>query len=635
MLPEKSTFSRPINVLHVDDDEAFLIMAKQCLEMQNGIRVKSVLSVNEALAILKNKKFDAIISDYEMKDKDGLEFLSALKAIGNTTPFVLFTGKARDEIAVKALNSGAFRYLDKRGSPAATYAELASCIEQASQYVRAQQMLIENEKRFRAIFDSSLDAIVVFNDGGDIIYSNKSAKFLLDYSKDEITKALNKHFNKQFLASYEQNMHEGFKELPNGNLSMMGNTVELTIKNGLAKKIIVELSFSAFIENGQWFGVSIIRDVTERKNQEHLFEKSSQMLKALFSYNPEAIVFLDKSFRVTEINSSFTKIFGFNFEDIKNRNIDIILPEGLEPESKKMKKAIIKKQISLNTKRKRSNGSLVDVCLSAGPLVVSGKLYGFFVTFLDVSDLVFVQGILESALERSILLNEKIKVLGAFTRHDVRNKLALIQGNLYLIKNSCKIEPRSEKHFETIDRSIKNICDIFDFAKTYEMIGIEELVQIDVGKIIQNALCLFSDLKGVKIENCCTGFEVIADSLLTQVFYNLVDNSLKYGEKTQNISIYVEKLENGSAKLTYKDDGVGIDNKFRKHLFEKGNGKGTGLGLYLIHSICQVYGWTLEERGQIGKGVKFEFTIPAEKVKSFIPKTTPSVETNVFQANIA
>ncbi len=390
-LSRKLTLEHSINVLHVDDDEAFLIMAKQCLEMQNTIKVESVLSVNEALVILKKRKFDAIISDYEMNDKDGLAFLRELKAIGNTTPFILFTGKARDEIAVKALNSGAFRYLDKRGSPAATYAELASCIHQASQYIRTQKMLRESEKRFRAIFDSSLDAIVVFNDAGEIIYCNKSAKFMLEYSKDEITKTLNEHFNKQFLASYEQNMHEGFKELPNGNLSMMGNTVELTIKKGSAKKIIVELSFSAFVENGQWFGVSIIRDVTERKKQEHLFEKNSQMLKALFSYHPEAIVFLDKTFRVTEINSSFTKLFGFKFEEVKNRNIDVILPEGLKQESENIKKAIMKKQISLNTKRKRSNGSLIDVCLSGGPLIVRGKVYGFFMAFLDISDFVLVQ----------------------------------------------------------------------------------------------------------------------------------------------------------------------------------------------------------------------------------------------------
>jgi signal transduction histidine kinase len=148
------------------------------------------------------------------------------------------------------------------------------------------------------------------------------------------------------------------------------------------------------------------------------------------------------------------------------------------------------------------------------------------------------------------------------------------------------------------------------------MIGLEELVPVDVGKIIQNAVNLISDLKGVKVENQCMGFEVIADSLLTQVIYNLIDNTLKYGEKVSTISISAQKFDKDSFKLIYKDDGAGIADQFRENLFEKGCGRGTGLGLYLIRTISEVYGWTIKETGQAGKGVQFEFTIPNEKVKS-------------------
>ena len=183
--PEIALISyNPISVLHVDDDVAFLSMAKQCLEMQAHIEVESVQSVQEALEMLKIKKFDVIVSDYQMKGKNGLEFLNEIKTTGITTPFILFSGKGRDEVAIKALNSGAFRYIDKRGALDATYAELASCILQATQYTRAQAMLKESEKRFRAIFYSSIDAILILNDGGEIVFSNKSAKDMLDYAKD-------------------------------------------------------------------------------------------------------------------------------------------------------------------------------------------------------------------------------------------------------------------------------------------------------------------------------------------------------------------------------------------------------------------------------------------------------------------
>ena len=144
------------------------------------------------------------------------------------------------------------------------------------------------------------------------------------------------------------------------------------------------------------------------------------------------------------------------------------------------------------------------------------------------------------------------------------------------------------------------------------MIGVEQLVPVDVGKMVQNALSLFSDLKGVKVENHCMGVEGVADSLLVQVFHNLIDNSSKYGEKATTVNIYAEKADDHSMRLFYRDDGVGIgDAHLRAHLFEKGFGRNTGLGLYLIRKICEVYGWVVQEKGQPGEGVCFEFTVPA------------------------
>ena len=145
------------------------------------------------------------------------------------------------------------------------------------------------------------------------------------------------------------------------------------------------------------------------------------------------------------------------------------------------------------------------------------------------------------------------------------------------------------------------------------MVGSEELVITDIGAMFQSALSLFSDLKGVKVANQCNGVKTPADSLLTQVFHNLIDNSLKYGtKKLSEIKICPEKSKEGPLKLIYEDDGVGIDAKTREHLFQKGFGKGTGLGLYLIRKICEVYDRTVQEKGQLGSGVKFEFILPLE-----------------------
>lgn len=318
-----------------------------------------------------------------------------------------------------------------------------------------------------------------------------------------------------------------------------------------------------------------------------------------------------------EINHSFTKIFGFTLEKIKGKILkEVIVPNGYEEESEMIRKLLSDGHVSCCTLRKRCDGSVFNVAMSGGPLMVNGKVIGFFMVYLDISNLITVQNALENALAKAELLNEKILVLGGFTRHDVSNKLGLIQGNLYLARKKCGVTPDLEAYLQSIEGVIKYIVEIFDSAKTYEMIGSEEIVSIDVGNIVQNAISLFSDIKDVKIENRCYGFKVLADSLLTQVFHNLIDNSLKYGLKIQKIKIYTVKNEDGSAKLCYEADGVGIETDAKKHLFQKGFGKGTGYGLYLIRKISEVYGWSVHEKGQQGKGVLFEFKIPSNKIKS-------------------
>jgi signal transduction histidine kinase len=87
-----------------------------------------------------------------------------------------------------------------------------------------------------------------------------------------------------------------------------------------------------------------------------------------------------------------------------------------------------------------------------------------------------------------------------------------------------------------------------------------------------------------------------ADLLLRQLFYNLIDNSLKHGEKATQIRLLYAK-EGDELKLLYKDDGVGIPEANKKKLFDQGftTGRGCGLGLHLIKKMIEVYGWTIED----------------------------------------
>ena len=105
---------------------------------------------------------------------------------------------------------------------------------------------------------------------------------------------------------------------------------------------------------------------------------------------------------------------------------------------------------------------------------------------------------------------------------------------------------------------------------------------------------------------------MLADSLLQQMFYNLIDNSLKYGQKTTRIEIHYAKGSLDELKLLYEDDGVGIPEIDKAKLFKEGysTGGSTGYGLYLIKKMMEVYGWTIQEKGETDKGALFTVTIP-------------------------
>jgi signal transduction histidine kinase len=212
------------------------------------------------------------------------------------------------------------------------------------------------------------------------------------------------------------------------------------------------------------------------------------------------------------------------------------------------------------------------------------------------------------------ILTEKLHVVGGLIRHDVGNKLMVIKSNIYLLKKQIGDNPKLAKYLEDVESAINLSDEMFEFSRFYEKIGVEAPLEIDVVECFNQAVALLPDLSTIKIINDCQGLEVMADSLLKQLFYNFLDNSLKHGEKVNQMRLHYVKDGEG-VKLFYEDNGVGVPEANKAKLFDKGftTGKGSGLGLYLIKKMMDVYGWTITEEGEPGKGAKFTITIPKVK----------------------
>jgi DNA-binding response OmpR family regulator len=161
-----------IRVLHVDGDDDFLIISKRFLERQGSFQIETASSVKEALQKIKQKKYDVIISDYQMPEMNGLDLLKELRAGENNVPFILLTGEGREEIAMEALNFGADRYFNKNGNPAILYRELVHILRKAVKAKRAEEE-ISSLAKFPS--EDPNPVLQVAKDGS-ILYANKAAQ---------------------------------------------------------------------------------------------------------------------------------------------------------------------------------------------------------------------------------------------------------------------------------------------------------------------------------------------------------------------------------------------------------------------------------------------------------------------------
>ncbi len=176
-----------IHVLYVDDEPGLLEIGKLFLERTNDIRVEIINSATQGLDQLDIINYDVIVSDFQMPHMDGIEFLKKVRAAKGDIPFILFTGRGREEVVIEAINSGADFYLQKGGEPKAQFAELAHKIRQLVRRTSVEGMLQQNETWFQTIIRHSDEIITLLNNDGVIIYASPPIQTMLGYKPVSMT----------------------------------------------------------------------------------------------------------------------------------------------------------------------------------------------------------------------------------------------------------------------------------------------------------------------------------------------------------------------------------------------------------------------------------------------------------------
>jgi PAS domain S-box-containing protein len=348
----------------------------------------------------------------------------------------------------------------------------------------------------------------------------------------------------------------------------------------------------------------------ETQNKKLRFE--AYLLKAL----GQAVIATDLHGKIIYWNYAAHDLVGWSEKEMVGKNILHVFGEIFlvsDPEVLSRLKSIAPWTGEVTVKKQ--NGEFLETIMAKRQIVDGeGRVFGVLGVLTDISNLKWMQQVMEEAVKAVAELNEKLHVVESLTRHDIRNKLAVLNGQLYLLKKRLDNYPDASLRLDAIGAVSKQMLNILDFERFYVQVGSEELTNVDVANYVEEAALLFSDLNGAKLVNGCHGLTVLADSLLRQLFYNLIDNTLKYGQKVNEIKVGFEE-EKDQLRLIYEDDGVGVSDEAKTKLFTEGYGKGTGYGLYLIKRICEAYGWTIMETGIQGKGAQFTMVIPKYDLK--------------------
>jgi len=357
----------------------------------------------------------------------------------------------------------------------------------------------------------------------------------------------------------------------------------------------------------------VVRNITERKKAEQAVSASLKRYQSFIEVTGELGWTTNDAGEVLEDIPSFRNFTGQTYDEVKGWGwTKAVHPEDVEHASQAWQAAVTAKtKYEVEYRLRRFDGVYRNFMARGAPILEEdGKIREWVGTCIDITERKEAEEALNRTMDELVRVNEKLGVVGSLTRHDVRNKLSAVTGYAYLLKKKHSDEVDVVEGLGKMEVAVRESMKIFDFAKMYEQLGAEELVLTDVEAKIDEATNLFSGSLP-KIMNDCHGLTVLADSFLRQLFFNLIDNSIKHGEKVTQIRVHFTD-EGDGVKLFYEDDGVGIPEANKPKLFHEGftTGKSTGLGLFFIKKMVEVYGWKISEEGEPSKGARFAISIP-------------------------
>jgi PAS domain S-box-containing protein len=335
------------------------------------------------------------------------------------------------------------------------------------------------------------------------------------------------------------------------------------------------------------------RDITERKQIENDLQEKTEELDQYFTTSLDLFCIADTDGFFRRLNPEWEKALGYTLEELEgHRFLDFVHPDDLHATQATAAELAGQNEVLNFTNRYRhKDGTYRWIEWRSFP-----KGNRIYAAARDITE----RRNMEDAIRGA---NRKLNLLNSITRHDVANQLTILQGytGIAVTKNT---DPVIADFLARIEASSLAIARQIEFTRTYQELGIHSPAWFRLDQIVVkegNLVVTFSD--------SCKHADIFADPMLERVFFNLLDNAVRHGERVTGVTFRCRQDQNGLV-IIVEDNGVGIPENEKEKIFMRGYGKNTGFGLFLAREILAITGITIRETGIAGEGARFEITVP-------------------------
>lgn len=488
--------------------------------------------------------------------------------------------------------------------------------------VTSERMECEWKERLGAILGSSDDAIISKDLNGIVTSWNTSAERLFGYTEEE---AVGRSISSLLIPDDRQAEELGILERLRAGERLEHLETRRKCKNGSLLDVSLTISPVRDAE-GRVIGASkIARDVTER----HRIETDSLLLGAIVDSSDDAIISKDLNGVITSWNKSAERLFGYRAEEAIGQSVSqLLIPEDRQDEEPAILSRLRRGERvdHFQTKRKRKDGTLLDISLTISPVKDShGRIIGASKIARDITDQIRKEEALKrinQALERS---NADLEHFAYSASHDLQEPLRMVAvyGEMLRRKFAGVLDPKAHEYIRFVveggHRMERLLADLRAFAHA-------SVSGRDPAPVVDAELPLKSALANLQTAIEDSGAEVTFGPLplvrihpfqMEQLFQNILGNAIRYrNQDPPRIHIAAEPSQSGW-KFSVQDNGIGIEPEYKEHIFElfkrlhaSSEYPGSGMGLAICQRIVEQNGGRIWVESEPGRGSTFFFVLP-------------------------